>query len=284
MNRAMLTQRVVRRDRARAARRGLVLGGLAGLGAVALAAAAACWLPGLDLFRLREVEIRLEPGARRVSRLEVLDLARVPAGGSLLALGLDEVAARVGEHPWAGEVVVRRQLPGRLVIEVAEHRPAAIVQLDRLYYADTAGRIFKPVEPGEPTDLAVVTGLGAAAVAADPARAASRLVQAMVLLDLAGRRLPVPVSEVHLDEVRGFVVRTAAPGLAIAVGQGPFGPRLDRAVRVLAYLAAAGVRVEAIDVTYEHRAVARKRPEASQIAARKPLEPPARGASGGSRL
>jgi cell division protein FtsQ len=266
----MLTQRIVRRDRDVAARRGLVLGAAAGVALVVAILALGRWLPSLSLFAIDDIEVRVVPRARHLTRAGVAARSGVRAGDSLLALDLREVAGRLEADPWADAVVVRRELPSRLVLTVMERQPAAIVQLDRLYFADAAGRVFKPVDRGEAVDLPVVTGLGTADLASDPAAFASRLVTGLALLEQASRRLPAPVSEVHNDPVRGFVLRTAGDrgsadkGIELVVGEGPFGPKLDRAVRVLEHLAAAGRVAASIDLTYEHRAVARTRDAAAE--------------------
>ncbi len=254
-----MSQRAVKRARTSTTRRGLVLGAGAGLVAVVAIVLTARWLAALPTFTVRDVEVRFDGAAPHLTRQAVVELARVRPGASLLALDLGEVARRVQAHPWVDRVVARRELPARLVLEVGERRPALLVQLDRLYFADAAGRIVKPVERGEEADLPVVTGLRVANVAADPASTAARLVEAFGLLDLAGSRLPVQVSELHVDPARGFVLRTASPGVTIVVGEGPFGDKLDRAVRVLAYLAASGETAERVDVTFEHRAVVKTR-------------------------
>ncbi len=259
MSRVLMGQRAVRKARTARARRGLVLGAAAGLVAVIVAVGTARWLSTLPAFAIEEIEVRFAGPVRHLTREVVLGLARVSPGTPLLALDLGVVAQRVNAHPWVARVVARRELPSRLVLEVVERRAALVVQLDRLYFADASGRIMKPVEHGEETDLPVVTGLDAASIAADPASSAVRLVEALGLLELAGARLPVRVSELHVDRVRGFVLRTAAPGVTVVVGDGPFGPKLERAVRVLAYLAASGEAAERIDLTFAHRAVVKTR-------------------------
>ncbi|HEY8369471.1 MAG TPA: FtsQ-type POTRA domain-containing protein [Thermodesulfobacteriota bacterium] len=272
MSRVLMTQRAVRRARRSTVRRGLALGAAAGLAAVIVAVGTARWLSTLPAFAIEEVDVRFTRPARHLTRQAVLELARVTPGASLLALDLGLVAERVEAHPWVGRVVARRELPSRLVLEVTERRAALLVQLDRLYFADASGRLIKPVEHGEETDLPVVTGLSAQAVATDPSGTAARLVEALGVLDLADARLPIRVSELHVDPVRGFVLRTAAERtsaggrLTIVLGDGPFGPKLERAVRVLAYLAAAGEAAERIDLTLGHRAVVKTRSEGRTMA------------------
>jgi cell division septal protein FtsQ len=264
-------QRVVRRDHDVSGRRGLLLGVAAGALLVAAILALGRWLPRLPLFAVDVVEARLSGRERYLTRRTVLEAAAVRRGTPLLAVDLREVAERVRALPWVDGVVVRRELPSRLVVEVTERSAAALVQLDRLYFADAGGRVFKPVEPGEAADLPVITGLAPAELADDPGRSAARLAAGLALLELAAARLPVTISELHVDALRGFVLRTNAPGTEIVVGEGPFATKLDRAALVLAHLTAAGEDAESVDVTLEHRAIARRRPAAA----------PAKGRAGG---
>ncbi len=270
----LAAQRVIRRERQRLVRRRLAAGGLAGLALVGAVAALDVWLPRADLFPLAAVDVRVAPPGHHVSREAVLALARVRTGTPLLALDLDAIAERVGRHPWVAAVAVRRELPARLVIEVEERQPAAVVRLDRLYFADRAGRLFKPVERGEEADLPVVTGLTVERLADDPGGVAARLVEGLALVEAVSAKVGLAVSELHLDPVDGFVLRTgarpggavegggaaaAAPGLTVIVGEGQFGPKLDRLGRVLAHLAESGVEAESIDLTLGSRAVVRPR-------------------------
>lgn len=264
MRRALLVQRAARARRSSTARRGLVLGAAAGLVAVVVSIGTARWLSALPTFAVAEIVVQFTAPPRHLSRQAVVEAAGVRPGEALLALDLGTVAHRVKANAWVGEVVARRELPSRLVLHVTERRAALLVQLDRLFFADAGGRLIKPMAEGEGTDLPVVTGLDVEALTADPAATAARLVEAMGLLDLAAARLPVRVSELHVDEERGFVLRTAAPGVTIVVGDGPFGAKLDRAVRVLAYLAASGETAERIDLTYDHRAVVKTRSGATR--------------------
>ncbi|HWP35894.1 MAG TPA: hypothetical protein VNM66_09880, partial [Thermodesulfobacteriota bacterium] len=116
-------------------------------------------------------------------------------------------------------------------------------------------------------DLPVVTGLDVRALAADPAGQTARVAAGVRLVGLVAARAGLEVSELHLDPVRGYLLRAAwrpaaggtrAP-LTVVIGEEPFEPKLERLARVLAYLAAAGAWPESVDLSAGRRAYVRLR-------------------------
>ncbi|MBW2063734.1 MAG: FtsQ-type POTRA domain-containing protein [Deltaproteobacteria bacterium] len=117
-------------------------------------------------YLLRSPYIRLEKviiqGFERDSKRDLLRLSGLNGQMSLLAIDTEQVRQRIKGHPWVREVVLEKQFPHALVIKVEKEEACAMVLLDRLYYVNRWGEIFKPVEEGEDTDFPVITGVGKA--------------------------------------------------------------------------------------------------------------------------
>src|SRR5262249_57160998 len=85
--------------------------------------------------------------------------------------------------PWVLAARLWRRLPGTVVAEVVEHRPAAQVQLGGLYLLDGDGDLFKRAGPEDAVDLPLVTGLPRDAWLRDRGAAQLRLYGALRLLE-----------------------------------------------------------------------------------------------------
>ena len=139
-------------------------------------------------------------------------------------------------------------------MQVIERDAAAIVALGDSYLASRDGEIFKRLEPGDPTDLPVVTGLTSDAVAEDRDASVRTIRRA---LDLAAEyeHTPLaaraPLEEVHLANDGGFTLFVGKSAIALELGAAPFHHKLEEAARVLAELDRRGAHADAIMLNSE---------------------------------
>ncbi len=107
-------------------------------------------------FAMRRVEIK---GARRVSRLDIYNIAFDQPSMAMPLVDLDATRARLMQLGWVKEARVHRRLPDTLVIDVVERRPAAIWQnARRLALIDAEGVVLEPVRVDSMPDLPLVIG------------------------------------------------------------------------------------------------------------------------------
>lgn len=110
-------------------------------------------------FTMSRVEIR---GARRVSRLEVYNIAFDQASTAMPSVDLAATRARLLEFGWVKEARVSRRLPDTLVIDIVERQPVAIWQNNQqLSLIDAEGVVLEPVRIEAMPDLLRVMGPGA---------------------------------------------------------------------------------------------------------------------------
>ena len=109
-----------------------------------------------DYFKARHVKIE---GGQRLNEKQIIAAAQVEKGVNILAVNLAMIRKRLMAHPWIAEAEVRREIPAGLHIRVYEHRPLAIVELDRKYLLNEKGQVFKEWAAGDPADLPLVSGL-----------------------------------------------------------------------------------------------------------------------------
>lgn len=109
-----------------------------------------------DYFQTQAIRVT---GNVRLSAEMVTRQAHLAPGDNLLAVNLHLVHKRLLSHPWIAAARVSREIPETIVIDIKEHTPLAVVDLGRRFLINTAGRIFKEHESGDPQDLPMVTGV-----------------------------------------------------------------------------------------------------------------------------
>lgn len=206
-------------------------------------------------FSVREIQVR---GADKVSGNEIVTIAGLRQGMSIWKVELDRIEKKIAKHPWVRRVLVRREFPSRIIIDVEERTPKAIVAVRKLYYVDSDGAVFKEVAPGENVKFPLLTGLRAEDVmAADPA-VRRRIRDAMLLAELMAQRSH-SLSEIHFDALDRLVVYTTSYPVALHMGWGDWDEKLDRMERLLSLWKGHEERLASLDMSFRNQVVARVR-------------------------
>jgi cell division protein FtsQ len=192
-------------------------------------------------FSIREFDVK---GNRHHSADQLARIAGVQRGQNLFAVDASSAEQHLLENPWVRQAKVGRALPGTLRIEVVERDAIAEATIeDALYLVTPEGEPFKVVEPGDPTDLPVITGLGARDLAVDRARAIDRF---GIALEVLREYQEQPLSrvyeaeEVHLSPDGSVVLTIGKRGIALHLGTGPFRQKLLMAGRIFSKLSPGG--------------------------------------------
>ncbi len=78
-------------------------------------------------------------GNRVVSSREIVALANTNAGSELSAVELTAIRERVLQNAFIKDAVIRRDLPGNIVVSVVERTPVAFINSDQLMSCDAEG-------------------------------------------------------------------------------------------------------------------------------------------------
>lgn len=240
-------------------RAGLVLGGLALLVTGALLGTEL--VRDSDYFTVHNVRVN---GNSRVSEQEITGIADVRTGTGIFDLDLPRIGRKIAENPWIDTVEVVRSLPDEVVISVTEHQPRAVVQLDYLYYANGAGKVFKLLDSSDSLDYPFITGVDRQYLLDRPDEVAAWVRQALALTEaLQGRRLFTfdDVSEIRVDREDGLVVYTNDFGVPILFGRDDFSAKLDRLERLYAELKPRLTALHYIDLNVADRVVVKVDPK-----------------------
>ena len=111
-------------------------------------------------FQMRNIDLT---GVERMNRLKVYEEVMEHRGTPMPMLDLAAIRAELKRMPWVAEARVSRQLPDKLVIDIQERTPhAVLVKPDRLVLIDRDGIELDPIAEKDAEGMLRISGAGAA--------------------------------------------------------------------------------------------------------------------------
>ncbi|MBX3192314.1 MAG: FtsQ-type POTRA domain-containing protein [Labilithrix sp.] len=196
-------------------------------------------------------------GAKRRTPDELATVAGIAKGQNIFTADLDRARARLIADPWVAEASLARQLPGTLYLRVVEREAAGLVSTNgESYLVMREGAVIKRVEPGDPTDLPIVTGI-AMQMLVDDREGASRLIRRALDLahdyDHSPLAVRAPLEEVHVEPNGEMTLVIGKNAVMLHMGAPPYRKKLEQAMRVTAELDRRGAKPDAIMLDNESR-------------------------------
>jgi cell division protein FtsQ len=169
-------------------------------------------------FAVTTIEIR---GNHHLSAEQIR--ADLPAriGDNVFATNLDRLVRDLRSEPWIAHAEAHRILPHTIVVDVAEHEPAALADIGGLYLVDAAGHPFKhaDLDAGDGAGLPIITGLDRAAYVANPDATATEIQTALATLATWRATGDRPaIGEVHVGAHGAITLHTYDQATAIQLG------------------------------------------------------------------
>lgn len=209
-------------------------------------------------------EIVVSGGSHRKEE-EIVAVSGIVKGKNVFSTDLDAARAQLMADPWIKEARLERRLPGTVGIFVEERKAAGIVAAGDTYLVSSEGEIWKRLEPGDPTDLPIVTGLSVQMVAEDR-KGAEAVVKRALELAAEYERSPLakrsPLQEIHVTGTGATSLVVGKSAMTLELGEPPFRRKLEQAARVVAELDKRGAKADTIlldDESRQDRVVVRMR-------------------------
>ena len=204
----------------------------------------------MPYFEIKEVSVR---GLKELTEKDILTLAAIPPQQNLLSVNTEALVKRVAANSWVKNIYVGRELPNRLVLEVRERNPVAMVkQTSDFYLMDNEGFIFKKLGKSDEVDLPILTGIDG------KEKGKSKLLLSTLNLlktmSASGRYNYLgAISEVNVDDIFGLSLLTDA-GLYLKLGKNDYENKLKQLNVVMADVEKRGMRkgymfVDICDIT-----------------------------------
>ena len=241
-----------------------VTGGLSGalftIAVVFAAPHAWMWVKSHPYFVLGTVQVE---GNLRIADADILHLADVQPGESMWDVSPNLVRTRLNAHPWIHRAMVRRDGPGRIVIEVRERKPIAIVRFGQLHYVDRRGHVLGELGAEDSRNLPMITGLEGDLRRAYAPVALPRVAQ---LLRWCERRGSIDeLSEIHVDREDGVTMYPLENDVAVHLGWGRWREKLSRSARVFEAWKGRIAQLAAVDVSLPETVIVRPREDVQPV-------------------
>jgi cell division protein FtsQ len=192
-------------------------------------------------------------GEKKLTDMEVLNMARIGIGMNILTINLKEASKRIEQHPWIENALLKRKLPQKIFISITERDPIAIINLDRLYLIDKQGVIFKEIGPEDALDVPILTGLESTVLAANESVSKRLIEKALTIMDeINGKKVLSmdELSEINMDPHSGLTIFTMEDATQIKLGFNDYGRKLDRLKKVMADLQNKYKKADYINLVY----------------------------------
>jgi len=197
-------------------------------------------------FAVTDVEV---VGGERRTPDAVSAESGISVGSNVFALDLDAARARILADPWIAEATLARRLPGTILVQLTERKPAALLAVGDTLLVTSQGEPFKRVEPGDPVDLPLVTGLRPDDLTEDhegATRTIRRAIDLAAEYEASSLSRRSPLEEVHVSPEGTFTLVVGRSATELVLGGPPFRRKLDQAARVVAELDKRGAKADAI--------------------------------------
>ena len=187
------------------------------------------YLLSTPYFEIKETSVR---GLKELTEKDILTLVEIKHGQNILAVNVDVLEKRVAVNPWIKNVYIGREFPNRLVVDVRERNPIALIkQASDFYLMDSEGIVFKKMAKGDEVDLAIITGINVQ----DKTKSKLLSDTLSLLRVFSGSNLYSflgSISEAHIDEVFGLSLLTDK-GLYLKMGMNDFERKLRKLALVM---------------------------------------------------
>ena len=206
-------------------------------------------------FAVRQIEVH---GGDKVGGDEIVTIAGLRQGMNIWNVDAVAIENKIAKHPWVRRVLVRRDFPRRVVIEVEERTPKAIIGAGKLYYVDADGMVFKEVGSGENIKYPMLTGIRAETLMQGDPAVRNRIREAVRLIDLMALRSHT-LSEIHFEAPDRLVVYPTQFSVAWRLGWGDWEEKIARLERLLELWKGNEQRLASLDMSFRDQVVARVR-------------------------
>ena len=211
-------------------------------------------------FSLDDVSIS---GQAKLTEDEIINLSGIELGGNIFRFNLEDISSRIMGSPWVEDVLVRRELPGRLVIEIRERKPfARVLKNGKFSLTDANGYIITRIKEDEYKGLPVLGGVLIEKHGMDDPinseifRTGLSLLRYLKDTDI----FKDPIAYLRIDSRYELILITRVKKTKIRVDTENIPKELSRLSIILNYAKREGKAIETIDLCYRNKAVVKFSP------------------------
>jgi len=178
----------------------------------------ASWLESSKTFNVEKIIVQ---GFEIFEEADILRMGGVNKNQSIWEMNLKVCEERISGNPFIENVRLRRQFPDRLIIDIEEKQPVALVNnKGRLYCIDQEGLIL-PSKSGKLYALPLISGYFQGKIETGKFGGGYPLQQGLHLVQLIRNGYPVlynEISEIKMDR-NGYRLYTKTGGVPVYLGE-----------------------------------------------------------------
>ena len=185
-------------------------------------------------------------GNRHLTGGDVIALARIKRGESLLSLKSTEVEKNLMKSPWIKDVGIRKELPGTIIIRLKEAEPVAILKKRKaLYIISREGIVLDRIKEKESFLPVITLKRNDKALLKEVIRLARIIKNDNLFND----------RKVEIRAGKQEDITLVVDGLIIKVGKGDYKRKLVRLLEIEKQIVRRGIPVEYIDLRFSRRVI-----------------------------
>lgn len=190
-------------------------------------------------FHARQIEVR---GNQRLSRQQVLDIARIGPRTNILSVNLAMTRKRLMADPWIADATVSRNIPSGLKLQIREESPLAVLDMGggEGFLINISGDVFKRQVLTENSEWPRVRGLGHGDLPVRGKSVTRAFGAVMTLLRLTGEpNSPLPLTtirRIEIDPEIGATIFAGPDEYAVRLGFGHYRQKCEVLAEVKARL------------------------------------------------
>lgn len=174
-------------------------------------------------------------GVEQIDTAEVLSLAAVEPGISMINLGVSDIRRRLLKNPWIAKAQVRRRIPHTVVITVVERKPVALVNRGAVYMVDQTGLLW-PLRSHAYWNLPVMSGLTDTIVNGDHRLSEDGLMRMNTFLDdinSSDKNYTLGISQIDFSDREIICVKLESSPVQVILGSHSIVKGLDDLRKIL---------------------------------------------------
>ena len=211
-------------------------------------------------FHVKKIQVE---GCLRHTKDQILYIGSIQSHNNLFSLNLRNICQCLENSPWIERAKIKRIFPDKLDIHITEREPAALINLNQLYWVDKKGTIFKKAEREDGLlAFPILTGVTWQDLMKPQGVHTHLITQTLTLMTILGKEGidTSAISEIHLDPTFGLTIFTTHHATQIDMGFPPFPKKCRHLCSIMEDLKRKDLIPQTIDLNYRWRAFVKTKP------------------------
>lgn len=197
----------------------------------------------VDILKVEKIVIR---GNKYLSEEEIIRKMQLGKGDSILGTSSRELREKIIRSPWIEDVIIRKELPNTVMVNIVEVEPFAILRKEsNLYLIGDDGHVLERLDYTKPLLPLIETH----------SKEKEPLNEALKLIKVIKKEGFFPNEEIEVLADLASEITLRADNLVVKVGKGDYRDKLLRFSQVEREIASKNISIDFIDLRFDRRVI-----------------------------